>query len=202
MDATAITLSVITILAIVVGPVSALYIQRKLDEGREARNRRLWVFKTLMSYRATPLSPSFVQALNLIDVEFDGNNESDKAVRTAWKVLLDHFGDLGKPNPPENTPEKTAALTTTLLLAMGKSLGYDFDEVQIKKGAYYPMGLGNVEQEQHALRRGLLELLSGTRRLPVGVFEDSFPPIGLTTAELTPDEAMPKLKPPTKQLGG
>ena len=60
---------------------------------------------------------------------------------------------------------------------MGRSLGYEFDEVQIKKGVYYPMGLGSVEQEQHALRRLLLEVLLGKRRIPVGVFEDKFPPI-------------------------
>ena len=87
----------------------------------------------------------------------------------------DHFGDLGGDHPPQNSAEKTAELTTKLLLAMGKSLGYDFDEVQIKKGAYYPMGLGNVEEEQHALRRGLLELLAGKRRMPVGVLEEKFP---------------------------
>lgn len=30
--------------------------------------------------------------------------------------------------------DKSATLTTALLITMGKSLGYDFDEVQIKKG--------------------------------------------------------------------
>jgi hypothetical protein len=168
MDRTGIVLSVLTIIAIVVGPVAALWVQRKLDEGREAKNRKVWVFKTLMSFRATNLSPTFVQALNLIDVEFYGNNDKEKAVRNAWKVLLDHFGDLSAPNLPDNAHEKTATLTTNLLLAMGNCLGYDFDEVQIKKGAYYPMGLGNVEQEQHAVRRGILDVLSGRRRIPVG----------------------------------
>ena len=75
--------------------------------------------------------------------------------------------------------EKSRELTAELLQAMGKCLGYDFDKVQVKKGAYYPEGLVNTEQEQHAVRRGILDVLQGKRRIPVGVFEDRFPPINL-----------------------
>jgi hypothetical protein len=193
----------LTILAIVAGPIIALELQRHLDEGREARNRKVWVFKTLMAFRATPLSPHFVQALNLIDVEFDAKTEKEKAVITAWKVLLDHFGELRAPTLPANANEKTATLTTNLLLAMGKCLGYDFDEVQIKKGAYYPMGLGHVEEEQHAVRRGILDVLQGRRRIPVGIFEDRFPPIivpKIGETEREPEKELPKAAP--KELRG
>jgi hypothetical protein len=198
VDKPAIVLGIITIIAIILGPIAALEVQRRLDKGREAKNRKLWIFKTLMSFRATALAPQFVQALNLIDVEFDNKNEQEKAVRTAWKILLDHFGELAKPNQPADINEKTATLTTNLLIAMGKSLGYDFDEVQIKKGAYYPMGLGNVEQEQHAVRRGILDVLQGRRRVPVGIFEDRFPEINLPEI---PAEELPPPKPPNKLLG-
>jgi hypothetical protein len=84
MDNTGIALGVLTVVAIVCGPIIALQIQRKLDREREALNRKLWVFKTLMSFRATALAPAFVQALNLIDVEFSGHNDKEKAVRNAW----------------------------------------------------------------------------------------------------------------------
>jgi hypothetical protein len=203
MDTTGIVLSVLTIIAIVVGPIVALDVQRRLDKGREERNRKLWVFKTLMSFRATALAPQFVQALNLIEVEFDSKNENEKAVVVAWKVLLDHFGELGQTkNVPANAAEKTATLTTALLIAMGKCLGYDFDEVQIKKGAYYPMGLGNVEQEQHAVRRGILQVLSGKRRIPVGIFEDKFAEINLPAIDEEPeDKALPNPAEPKKLKG-
>src|SRR5437016_3860610 len=113
-------LGVVSILAIILSPIIALELETKLNTRREARTRKLRVFKTLMAYRGTPLSPDFVQALNLIDVEFDANSHQEKAVRTAWKVLLDHFVDLGEltragtPIPP-TAPEKSATLTTTLL---------------------------------------------------------------------------------------
>lgn len=192
MDRT-LLLNILTILAIVLGPIIALQIQRRLDQSREARNRKMWIFKTLMSFRATALAPSFVQALNLIDVEFDGLNEKEKAVRKAWKVLLDHYVDLGR-TPDPNTPtlnEKSTQLRTDLLLKMGQCLGYDFDEVQIRKGSYYPTGLGDVEAEQHAIRRGVLNVLSGKARIPVGIFEERFPAITLEPFDKPIDESHP-----------
>ena len=198
MDKTGIALNLLTIVAIVSGPIIALQIQRKLDREREATNRKLWVFKTLMSFRATALAPSFVQALNLIDVEFNRDNDKEKAVRNAWKVLLDHYVDLTTAKEPNSDAqiEKGRHLRANLLMAMGKCLGYDFDEVQVKKGSYYPTGLGDVEAEQHAIRRGVLSVLSGKSRIPVGVFEEKFPPI---TLEPLDDEPA---RPPVRELNG
>jgi hypothetical protein len=200
MDKSAIVLGVVTIVAILVGPIAALYIQSRLDLGREARNRKLSVFKTLMSFRATGLAPVFVQALNLIDVEFDGNNKKEKDVRDAWKELLDLLNNY---KTTLNAEERSRELKASLLQAMGKCLGYEFDKVQVKKGAYYPEGLVNTEQEQHAVRRGILDVLQGKRRIPIGVFEDRFPPITLpeipaeetqpAPAELPPADAKKKL---------
>jgi hypothetical protein len=192
-----ITLNILTIVAIVAGPIIALQVQRKLDREREDLNRKLWVFKTLMSFRAMALAPSFVQALNLIDVEFNGDNEKEKAVRNAWKVLLDHYYDLNRAKDPDSEAltEKSTQLRANLLMAMGRRLGYDFDEVLVKKGSYYPTGLGNVEAEQHAIRRGVLNVLSGRGRIPVGVFDEKFPPITLEPIETKP------ANPPAKELG-
>src|SRR5487761_36984 len=162
-------LAVVTIGAILFGPVAALQVQKWLEDHREKQGRKLWVFKTLMMYRATTLSPLFVQALNVIDVEFDSKKKKEAEVREAWKVLLDHFS-----SPPIDG-KRTSELTARLLLVMGKCLGYHFDEVYIKKGAYYPTGLVDVEQEQHALRRKVLDLLAGKNRLPIAIFEEKFP---------------------------
>jgi hypothetical protein len=40
---------VATILAIIQGPIIALRIQSRIEEDRETRNRKLWIFKTLMN---------------------------------------------------------------------------------------------------------------------------------------------------------
>jgi hypothetical protein len=169
-----VVLTIATIVAIYQGPIAALKIQRKLDEERESRNRRLSIFKTLMSNRVIRISYAYVQALNLIDVEFTGDSAEEKAIREAWKELHDLYSNY-KTTP--NAEEKSNELNAALLSAMGKVLGYNFDKVYLKKGGYYPEFLGNMEQEQHQLRRLLLEVLDGTgrRKIPVATFETKFP---------------------------
>jgi len=174
-------IGIVTIVAIVLGPILALRIQRKLDEHREVRGRKLGIFKTLMSFRATRLSPAYVQALNLIDIEF--TDPSEKPVRDAWKELQDHYSDWGRKAPEQRKvdekrdPERADELLAELLVKMGATLDYNFDKVYVKKGVYYPEGLTDMEQEQHALRKRLLGLLAGNSKLPIAVFEEKFAPM-------------------------
>lgn len=164
-----VAIALITVWAIFEAPKRALEVQRKLDMEREAKQRRLNLFKTLMTYRATLLAPQFVQALNMIELEFDAPEEKD--IRDAWKELLDQFGNW---TGDQRAIDKANELIAELLLKMGKTLGYSFDKVYIKKGAYYPKAHEDVEDEQNALRRKLLALLAGETKLPVAVFEQKF----------------------------
>lgn len=177
-------LAIASIVAIIVGPVAALAIQRWADHRQEIRKGKLWVFRTLMTYRGTRLNPNFVQALNAIDVIFSGDNENEKEVRTAWKVLLDHLSTDQRPIPAQ---ERALDLTVRLLVRMGKSLGYDFDEVYLKRQVYNPVGHAEVEQEQNEMRRLALRLLRGQGRLPVAVFPDNFEPLALPPLEDDPE---------------
>lgn len=170
-------LAVASIVAIVVGPIAALAIQRWADNRREKRQAKLWVFRTLMTYRATRLNHNFVQALNLIDVVFNGKRKSEKETRTAWKVLLDHLNTDQTSKPAQ---ERTLDLTINLLVRMGRTLNYDFDEVHLKRQVYQPVGHAQIEEEQNELRKQLLRVLKGELRLPIAVFEDEFPALAAT----------------------
>ena len=200
-----IAVSTLTILAIVYAPIVALKVQRRGDEARETRSRKLWIFKTLMGNRATRLNPNFVQALNMIDIEF--TEPSEKPVRDSWKELLDHYNVWGTKNESERKAderadvERSTDLLADMLMQMGRGLGYDFDKVYIKKGFYYPEGLGNIEAEQHAVRRSILNLLSGTgMKLPVAVFAQDFKPL---SPSVNPDTAPPAgLQPPPVRVKG
>ena len=174
------SLAIASIVAILVGPITALGIQRWADHRRELRKEKLWVFRTLMMYRATRLNVNFVQALNVIDVIFNGKGQKEKNVRTAWKVLLDHLATDQGPLPVR---EKTFDLTITLLVQMGKSLGYDFDEVHLKRQVYQPIGHTQIEEEQTEIRNLLLRLLKGQGRLPIAVFPDNFDPLPFAALE-------------------
>ncbi len=174
--------SALTIAAIIYAPIVALRVQRIGDEAREKKGRKLWIFKTLMSNRATRLNANFVQAINMIDIEFTEPDE--KSVRDSWKELLDHYTVWGSKTEARRKIEDNAdiersnELLAEMLMKMGKGLGYDFDKVYIKKGFYYPEGLGSIEAEQHALRRSLLALLSGKgMKLPIAVFTQDFQPL-------------------------
>jgi hypothetical protein len=164
MNGAEVLIGIATIAAIIAGPIFALRIQRELDERREIKGRKLGIFRTLMSFRATKLAPVFVQALNLIDIEF--TSASEKPVRDAWKELQDHYSDMGRKTPKQSEldqktdNEKINDLLAELLVKMGGTLGYSFDKVYIKKGAYYPMGLSDilfntVEEAKNAAREPL-----------------------------------------------
>jgi len=136
---------------------------------REIREKKLGIFKTLMATRASKVLPSHVQALNMIDLEF--NDKKYKDVKLAWKTYLDHLNSF--PNDDEKAQpvwsSKMADLLATLLQVMGKSLGYDFDEVHIRKGIYLPEAHARVEDENNLLRRGLLNLINGKGTLKMDV---------------------------------
>ncbi len=61
-----------------ISPLIALEVEKWLDSRHESRNRKLTIFKNLMAYRATLLSPQFVQSLNLVDLEFNGKSMEEK----------------------------------------------------------------------------------------------------------------------------
>ncbi len=169
-------IGVLSIIAIITGPLIALGLQRRAEDRREKRQARLWVFRTLMMHRATPLAYSYVQALNLIDVVFNSESKREKTVRTGWKILLNHLTkDQGRPD----FGDVNRTLTAKLLADMGLCLGYDFDEVYLKEHAYQPIGHGTVEEEQHAIRKLQLQVLQGVRRIPVAIFPDQFPDVVL-----------------------
>jgi hypothetical protein len=164
----------IMVVAILCGPILAVQAQKWIEVLRENKNRRLWTFKRLMATRGATVSPGHVEALNTIDLEFNGRRQKDQQVRRRWKEYLDHLGSL--PTDPEQQQQQLPLwlqrnddLLADLLHDMGVAVGYDFDKVQIRKGIYSPIGHANIEFEFQAIRRLLIELLAGNRSLPMDV---------------------------------
>lgn len=162
------------IAAVLLGPVLAVQVQKFIEKINDVKIRKLWVFKTLMATRGAALSPQHVQALNMIDLEFTSNNKKDKAVIDAWKTYLDHLCKA-----PHNLQDanyqaeftlwanKSSDYLAELLFVMSKSVGYDFDKVRLKNGAYSPQGHVDIENDIFQIRKGVLEILNGRRPLPV-----------------------------------
>jgi hypothetical protein len=162
------------ITAVVLGPILAVQVQKFIEKWNEARGRKLGIFKTLMATRGARLSPQHVQALNMIDLEFSSDNPKEKTVLDAWKTYLEHLYNVPRDSQDPNYQtkftlwdSKSSEYLIALLSAMGKSAGFVFDEVQLKKGAYTPQGYIDLETENSLIRRGTLDILYGRRPLQV-----------------------------------
>jgi hypothetical protein len=196
--------TVAIILATLGGPVFAVQVQKYLERRRASHERRLAIFRALMSTRAARLSGPHVEALNMIDVEFYEarrrffpENKPFRRVRSAWNAYLDH---LRAPMPTDKSQEpvffaKREDLFTDLLYEMALALGYeDFDKTYIKNQSYMPQWHGDIELEQTIIRKGLAEILAGKKDFPMRVTSFPFavepaptPPSASSPSQGTPD---------------
>jgi hypothetical protein len=158
------------IFATILGPIFAVQAQKFLEKGREVKQRRAWLFRTLMATRATTLSSSHVEALNAVPIEFYGKDKKLKEIINKWKAYLDH---LHKDTEASGWDEKRQELLVDLLHTMAIFLGYEFNTVEIANEIYSPKGHAWIETDQEIIRKGLARLLSGQLALPMEV--KSFP---------------------------
>lgn len=157
----------IMIAAVLLGPLIAVQVTRHLDEKKEMRERKLWVFKTLMATRQYSVSPPHVEALNRIELEFSGKIPKEKRVLDAWKEYHDHLSN--KQSPLDQWGPKRVDLFVEMLHKMAQALDYSFDKVNIKNSSYSPVAHGELENEQQALRRAAIDILEGRRAVPVDI---------------------------------
>jgi hypothetical protein len=169
----------LTILALILGPIIALGLQRDSERRRERKARKMTIFKELMATRAAKLSPRHVEALNAIEIEFSSGRGTDKQVAAAWRLYLDHLSDqtvnANDAAAVARWGEKANDLLIDLLFEMSNALKYDFDKVSLKKGIYSPRAHGELETDQFMLRKFLLELMEGKRAMWTGVFTGERP---------------------------
>lgn len=164
------TVELLTIIALVSGPILAVQVQNVLESIRDRKNRRLWIFKTLMATRGANLSANHVEALNRIDLEFTSKKAKYKKVLNAWKEYFDVLREEAKTKEQyEVWASKRFEFLAALLYEMGCSLGYKFDKVLIKRNVYSPKAHGMLEDENQIIRSGLIDLLTGKRTLPINV---------------------------------
>jgi hypothetical protein len=153
----------ITIAAIVLGPVFALFAQRALDWFRERERREKQLYFTLMSTRFVFNSIEHVQALNSIDVVF----AKDENIRDLWKKCMNHlFTDEGTPG----WQDKLATLRTDLYQAIGNKLGFRYTTEYIKNGIYFPTRHVNTLVNQEKVLGGFAKAIeNGVLKVKVEV---------------------------------
>ena len=167
-------LGVAIVFATLLGPVLAVYVTRRIDKDRAISARRLDVFRALMRTRRAGLLPDHVNALNLVEIEFHGV----KPVLDTYRDLMRHINS-GTP-ATEQWHSQHKSYLTKMLSAMATELGYKIEQLDVLEGGYYPSGWGQTDEQQMAMRLGLLELLTGKRTLPVHVSSEQVTPSSST----------------------
>jgi hypothetical protein len=158
----------LSVVAIIAGPLFALWIQRNSDDRRELRKRKLEIFRKLMITLKVPLNPNHVDAINMIPVEFHASRKADKEVLAAWRVYASHLNQrTGDGEQLARWLEKKFDLLVDLVHVMGRSLGYDLDKAAIRDNMYVPQGYEDIENQWRRIRAAWLEVLNGERPLPM-----------------------------------
>jgi hypothetical protein len=163
-------LNVVMVGAVVLSPIIALEVQKRLDDRRATLDRKMEIFRKLMTTRATQLSPAHVEALNGIEVEFYATSGPDKKVLDAWRQYINHLNrPTGDGEALNRWVEAKSGLLIDLLYQMAQRLKYDIDKVAIEKNVYHPKGFVEIEAEQHALRKAALAVFSGQQPIQATV---------------------------------
>lgn len=159
--------TVLTIVAIFSGPVTALWIQQRLDAKREHEKRKHALFNTIWSTRDFPtrLHYRHVEALNMIPIEF----RDDDSVMNAWREYLDK---LNSPQPAENYAceqlyKERDERFRDLILALSNSLRFRFNRLDIQKQFYSPAAHNTWAQQEATIRDGAANVLSGATPIKV-----------------------------------
>jgi hypothetical protein len=168
------TTSLLTILAIFAGPITALWVQRILDARREQDKRRRDLFNTLWATRssfATRLHYRHVEALNMIEIEFQGK----MAVINVWREYLSL---LNVPNPDTEVARDRLfsdrdKKIKDLVYEMSRVLRYKFTRLEVDKQWYRPVAHDTWANQETALRQGIVSLLKGEDSLPVRLVEQT-----------------------------
>jgi hypothetical protein len=165
------------IAATLIGPILAVQAQKFLEMMRERRNRKIVLFERLMATRAARVSAEHVRALNMIDLVFYGErvfgmqrrSASEQQILDAWREYHDHLNTKADDGQLPLWAAKGDELFTNLLFAISKDVGYKFDRVQLKRGAYSPVAHEELEAQQAELRHAALSLITGKHALKMNV---------------------------------
>ena len=162
----------ITVSAIVLGPILAVLAASSLDSYRdrqeEIKARQLNIFRTLMATREYYFLQDHIEALNLIDVEFN----KEKEVLAAWRTYhKDLYSSPGSDNQAEYEiwEKENDKLLVKLLYSMAVMLGYDLNETEIGDSSYSPRFQRHIEREKIALRKGMLKVLYDGVPIPMKI---------------------------------
>jgi hypothetical protein len=125
---------VLTIIALVAGPLVAVMITERSRKKDEDKKRKIHIYKTLMATRSTTLVFTHIEAINLVEVEFHSSIPQEKRVIDTWKLYIAHLKDRSL--TVETWELRRKDLLADLLYEISSCLGYGHDKAQIQQRIY------------------------------------------------------------------
>lgn len=162
-------MAITNIIAVILGPISAVQIQKWIEKYTEKRNRRLNIFITLMATRGQRLSFEHVRVLNMIDIEFYGEQQILDSWQDYLNCLSTKINEEYTKKEVDDWSEKKDNSFIKLLSEMANLLNYKFDSDHLKKGFYLPTAHGKEEEYQNFVRGEIIKIFSEKTSIPVKI---------------------------------
>jgi hypothetical protein len=109
----------LTLVAIVLGPLSAVCITLWIEHRRRVKERRLYVTRMLLMTRHLPADPQYNAAINLIPVEF---NDQPK-VMAAWRTYHERVHQHVEPAQQADHDKRITAAQSGMIFEILRSAG-------------------------------------------------------------------------------
>jgi len=163
-------IEIVTIIALVVGPVIAVFIGYRLQNYRARRDIKHEIFLTMMTHRREmPPNPALVDSLNILDVVF----HKDANILGAWH---EYFESTCQPNPTPVFEGIQQKKYLDLFYEIGRTLGYKNLRQTDIDTFYNPKGSALVVQKRMAIEDHLLRVLNNSENFGAPRAEDSTNP--------------------------
>jgi Family of unknown function (DUF6680) len=174
MDRPNMVIEIITVIALVAGPVIAVAITLWHQRRAEKRTAKERLFMTLMAHRKSfSPAPDWTNSLNLIDVVYADNPKIVGQWHSLYDILI---------QTPINM-QRYSYQYLELLSEMAKSLGYrSIQQTDIDK-FYTPQAYGDQAVTNAEIQKELLRVLKATASVPI------FPTYPKGDDQLTPPTA-------------
>jgi len=181
------TTDLITVAAIIIGPIIAVGITLWIEGRRKAHDAKLTTLRALLASRDFPSDPSYQVAIKLVPVEFN----DCPAVQTAHREFLEaaNVNTEGLSDERMKTvSDNTNIRLTRLLFEMAKATGLNIRETDIQTGGFGSRGFyyrdALLQDSQRAMREVADILWMQTRMLGGATFDQ-------VTSQLNPTQDAP-----------
>lgn len=149
--------------AVVIGPLATWLISKRADVTRELKARRFNIFRQLWVYR-NKLNQNYVDALNLIEVDFNGH----KNVVEKYRLYMKTLNEQTKTEAEQvRVFRDRDALFSELMHEMSLAVNCEIPVSEIQKQAYVPVYHAEFEKTMNAMYTKMVELLDNKKHLLV-----------------------------------